>query len=287
MQSISMKASGMLRLFRIELPTAAGLCVVLGQLLVLGRLPALADAGLGFAVGFFLSASALIFNDIFDLEVDRINAPHRPLPSGRVSPVEAAALGSASALAGLAASWLFSPFLLVLSLLTWVLGFFYNWKLKAAGIWGNLSVSLSVGMTFLIGGISVGEPFHPAAWTFALLVFVFDLAEEIAADAMDVEGDRKRGARSIAILYGRPFALRLAGLLLGLVVLISWVPFLLGERSLPYLLAIAVIDAAILVFGVQLVRSRDVPSGRKWIRALYLGASLGLVVFLAGQFIFR
>lgn len=82
---LSKKISGMIRLFRPELTFAAGICVTTGQILASGKLPPLQIGILGFICGFALSAAALILNDYFDYEVDLINAPNRPLPSGAVS----------------------------------------------------------------------------------------------------------------------------------------------------------------------------------------------------------
>jgi 4-hydroxybenzoate polyprenyltransferase len=44
-------------------------------------------------------------NDVFDLEVDRINAPHRPLTSGLLSPAEAVGLTAAAIVLGLASAY--------------------------------------------------------------------------------------------------------------------------------------------------------------------------------------
>jgi len=52
--------------------------------------------------------------------------------------------------ANLIAAWALGPFALGLSLLVWLVGFVYNWKLKATGLWGNLMVSASVASTFLL-----------------------------------------------------------------------------------------------------------------------------------------
>ena len=213
--TIRQKIGGAIQLFRPELPFAAGMCVVIGEVLAQGSLPEISVLLLGFACGCLLSASALITNDYFDLEVDRINAPERPLPSGRVTPSEALALGIGVAVIGLAAALAISPLALAISLVVWILGFVYNWKLKAAGLWGNLSVAVSVGATFVLGGAAVGQTWKPAVWMFALIAFCFDLAEEIMGDVMDAEGDRQRGSKSIAITRGRAFALRLAGSLIG------------------------------------------------------------------------
>jgi geranylgeranylglycerol-phosphate geranylgeranyltransferase len=280
-----MKIKGAIQIFRPELPIAAGICVVIGELLALGAFPPLRPLLLGFACGFFLSASALITNDYFDLEVDRVNAPRRPLPSGLLTPIEAMALGILVGLVGLAAAWAFNPATLGFSLLIWVLGFLYNWKLKAIGIWGNLIVCTSVAMTFVLGGIGVGQAWNPLVWLFGLIAFFFDLAEEIAGDAMDAEGDRKRGSQSIAIRYGRQLALRLSALFFGLVIVLSLLPIMWDVLGLAYLIPILLMDILIIFFAIRLVKSRTPAEGRRAMRVLYLSGSFGLLAFLVGSFI--
>jgi geranylgeranylglycerol-phosphate geranylgeranyltransferase len=278
------KWTGLVQIIRPELPLAAGLCVVIGELLALEAFPGLSLAARGFAIGFFLSASAMVFNDYFDLEVDRVNAPHRPLPGGLLSGGEAVGLGILAALAGLAAAWSFSALVLAISLLTWLVGFLYNWKLKTAGLLGNLMVALSVAMTFLVGAAAAGQPGSRMVWVFAGIVLFFDLGEEIAADAMDMEGDRKRGSRSLAILYGRRAAVRTAALLFGVVILISLLPVLWGEAGLVYLAPILIIDLLIVFFTGRLLASRDRIEGLRAIRGLYLSGSVGLLAFLIASF---
>lgn len=283
--TLQRKARGAVQILRPELPLAAGMCVVLGELLALGALPPLDALVLGFLCGFLLSASALVTNDYFDLEVDRINAPQRPLPAGLLTPQEAMGLGLFIALLGLAAAAAFGWLALVLSFIVWLLGFLYNWKLKALGLWGNLIVSASVGFTFILGGIVVGQPWNVMVWTFALIAFVFDLAEEIAGDAMDVAGDQERGSQSIAIKKGKQTAVRLSAVLFGLVVVLTFVPLLWGGLGLTYLIPILLMDGLIVYFVVKLLRSQTPAAGRRAMRGLYLSASLGLLAFLIGSFL--
>jgi geranylgeranylglycerol-phosphate geranylgeranyltransferase len=278
------KIAAIIQIFRPELPLAAGMCVVIGEVLALGAFPPLRALGLGFACGFFLSGSALITNDYFDLEVDRVNAPQRPLPAGLLSPAEAMALGIFTAFIGLAAAWALNPLALVLSIVVWLMGFLYNWKLKSAGLWGNFIVSASVGVTFILGGVAVGQAWNKMVWLFGLIAFTFDLAEEVAGDAMDAEGDQKRASRSIAILHGKQAALRISAVLFGLVVIFTFLPVWWGKLGLPYLVPILLTDILIIFFVIKLLRSRTPVEGRRWMRGLYLGASLGFLAFLIGSF---
>ena len=283
--SIVEKLKALLQLIRPELPISAGICVIVGQTIALGRLPTVEQIGLGFALGFFLSSSAMIFNDIFDLEVDRINTPYKPLPSGKLSTTEAIVFGLVTAAIAWMLALLINPFVFVLSLILWILGFLYNWKLKAAGLLGNLIVATNVAMTFIIGGISVGEAANPMVWIFGMIAFVFDLAEEIAGDTMDMEGDQKRGSRSLAILHGKKTALRISCVLFFVMIFLALLPILLGETSLAYILPIFLMDGAIIFFTIRLMRSMTHKEGHQAMRGLYISATIGLVAFILSRFV--
>lgn len=279
------KISGLIELFRLELSLAAGICVTAGQVLALGGLPPFEIVLLGFACVFCLSASALIFNDYFDYAVDQINAPQRPLPSGRVTHGECRALGAVVTLAGLTCAAALGVTAFLVAIVLWVIGFLYNARFKQTGLPGNLMVCVSVAATFVFGAVSVGQPWSGVVWIFALMAFFIDLGEEIAGDAMDMEGDKQIGSRSLALLKGRSFALRVTVALWGVLILLSLVPALLGWLGPGYLLFIAATDGLILYFSARLLRSQDAVSGRRAMRGVYLGATLCVLGFFIGRLI--
>jgi len=285
MIKIIRKARAVLQIIRPELPAAAGICVVVGQAIGLGSFPPLPLAAAGFCLGFCRASSAMVFNDYFDLEVDRINSPQRPLPAGLLTGREAVGLGCAAALIALAIALALHPAIFGLSLALWIAGFLYNWRLKSAGLWGNLIVSANVAMTILIGGFSVGRPGSRMVWLFTAVAFLFDLAEEIAGDAMDMAGDQKRGSRSIALVHGRRAALRVSGALFGAVLLLTLLPAAWGEASPGYWLPIALMDVLIVFFSIRLLKSRTPASGRGAMRGLYICATLALAAFVLGSYV--
>ncbi|HEY3310456.1 MAG TPA: UbiA family prenyltransferase [Anaerolineales bacterium] len=275
----ALKLQGLLRLFRFELPFAAGVCVVLGEILAYGKIPGASQVILGFLSIFLISASALILNDYFDIETDKINAPERPLPSGLVTEREALALAGMVTLLGSILAWMISTVALWVVILTWVTGFLYNWRFKKAGFVGNLMVTFSVGMTFIFGGIAVGRPLEKIVWVFALMVMLVDLGEEIAADAMDMEGDCQAGSRSLAVLYGREKALKISAVIFFLVIVTSLVPFFCGWLDWIYLFPLLMMDAVIL-YATRKLLDENVANKRKYIRWIYLSGSAALVIFI-------
>ncbi len=274
------KIKGLAALLRFELPFSAGICVVMGQLLALGEFapPPLILAA--FLSVFCISAAILVLNDFFDVETDRINAPQRPIPSGAVSPSEALALSLLLLLAGFVLSWLVNLTVLLIAVCLTIIGFLYNRKFKKSGLPGNMMVSFSVGMTFIYGGASVGLPFSRPVLFFALIAALIDLGEEIAADSMDIKGDLLISSNSLAIKYGGTAALKISGFIFFAVVLLSFVPFLINWFPAVYLLPIGIMDISIAWPALRLLNSKN-EEGRRLIRLIYLGATLGLIVFLA------
>lgn len=277
------KVKAIVQIFRPELPFSAGVCVVLGEIIALGNFPSWRDLALGFICGFFISGSAIVLNDYFDLEVDKVNTPNRPLPAGIISPADAILLAIIATFIGLLAAFLISVPAFILCVIFGGIGFLYNWKFKEAGLLGNLMVSSSVAITFILGGMVVGEPWNKIVWCFALIGFFIDLGEEIAGDAMDIEGDKKRGSKSIAIVRGRGFALGIASLFFGLVVLISFIPAIFEWLGASYLLMIFITDTLIIVFTIRLLKSKTSAEGVKSMRGIYLGALVGMLAFIIGQ----
>lgn len=277
------KIKAIIQLFRPDLSLAAGICVVVGELLALGHFPQFQDIILGFAVGFFISGSTLILNDYFDLETDKINAPNRPLPSGMIKSRLVIFLSIITTLIGLLAALFISFSALAVAIVFWTIGFSYNWKLKRTGLLGNLLVSSSVAITFIFGAIVVGNPWNVVVWIFSTIAFFIDLGEEIAADALDMEGDKKINSQSLALKYGQNNALKISAVIFALVVLISLIPFVLGWLGITYLVMILLMDSIIIFSTFKLLKSPIMDEKRKYARFIYLGATLGLVAFIIGQ----
>ncbi len=93
----------------------------------------------------------MVFNDWFDREVDRVERPERPLPSGAISPRHAVILGTSLMLAGLALAALAGPFPLGIAIVLAGLVLFYNSWAKRFFLLGPLVMGCCRFANFLIG----------------------------------------------------------------------------------------------------------------------------------------
>lgn len=272
-------------LIRLDLAFGAGFFLVAGQVLALGTVPPAGMALAGFFTLFFISGSANISNDYFDRDVDRINLPSRPLPSGRISVGELWVLFLTCAVAGLASAAFFGPLVLALVLVLWGISLLYNMKLKEYGFLGNLIVATCLGMIFITAGITAGT-INGIILTFAALAFFFDLGEEIASDAMDIEGDQVRSSASLAKRLGHDRAMAVAGLMFGIFFALTLVPFLMGWYGYGYLALVVLTDLWMLSCSLSLMSSRTIEEGRVQIRRLYLSWGVLVIALVLSRIVF-
>ena len=153
-----------------------------------------------------LNGASNIFNQACDVEVDRINKPSRPLPSGRVKIGEATlAAGATYSLALLLAAFVNVPFFLLAASAAF-LTILYSWhpvRLKNHGWIANATIAVSRGLILTVAGWSVAaSPFSPVPWFIGSIFGLFLLGAASTKDFADIAGDEKYGARTLPIMYG-------------------------------------------------------------------------------------
>ena len=245
-------------LFRFGNSLTGLIGVIFGSLLALDQIPRGDLASITILHGlsvwaFMCSWNAL--NDILDVEIDKLNQPNRPLPSGDIS------LNNAKFLTAILMC--FSLFCLVYagyisssiedgfenwapSILIWLLAIFlltnyesssnYSLKLKDRGLPGNFAIGLSVGMVILFGAAGVFEPTEPRVLSLFFIGISYNLAREIVKDIEDMEGDE--GRNTLAMRIGVEKARVLAWMILLLTMVSILAPFALEIFPASHLLLI-------------------------------------------------
>lgn len=246
-----MSLPGLLTITRPMNSVAAGLAAIVAYLIATGTvIPAVF---LIFAVVTLVTAAGNVINDFFDVEIDRVNRPDRPIPSGQVSLPAARVYAATLFLAAILVCLFTNELCIAIAVFNSVLLIGYAARLKRTPLFGNIAVSYLAASMFLFGGALGGVPglFHVIP--FAVMTFFAMLARELVKDAEDVGGDRTSGAVTLPIRYGIPVTMYLAFFCAILGVIASLAPYLWW--GLWYVSGILLVDGIIMVACIKVVRS--------------------------------
>jgi len=277
------KAFGFLTIIRPINCLMIGFGVVIGEIMALNGRLILLPAFVGFLVAFFLMAATMVMNDYYDLEIDMINSPGRPIPSGLVSPREALSYSFLLSIIGLvfAASTNLSGFIVAAFALGLMM--YYNTRGKRTGFFGNVLVSVCVALPFIYGGIVV-ESVKPVLGLFTIMAFLSNLGREVTKGVMDIDGDALKAIKTVAVLHGSSRASRISALFFASAVLISPIPIVFDMVSTLYTPVVAVADVGFIASSIFFVKD---PSRRnaKTVKSLALiWMTVGLAAFVAGSY---
>ena len=271
-----------------------GLTVIAGIAMAynIARVGILSDYFLLFVYGyityFFVAAGGNVVNDIFDIEVDRINRPHRALPSGRMTVRQAWVFVGFLSVVGLLFALLTGPYSALIVLFFEIIGYAYAAKVKTLGLAGNFMVAFSFAFGVLYGAFVFGETIGFALtniipiphWLFFFTAFLILQARETIKGAEDVEGDKARDVRTIARVYGFNAAAGVAAILNFIGVVSYTLVWLLGYASWDLW--------PLLLLGAGIVAGAGIapltkPTNK---RALLIGSTLDKVGALVGLIAF-
>lgn len=203
----------------------------------------------------FAAGAGNIVNDIFDFEIDKINKPNRPLPSGKMSIKFAWLYYFFTAIIAQTAAYFlgfisFTAVFIVNSLLL-----FYASNFKRIPILGNIVVAGISGYLFYFSVLTLENKL--SILPLAICATLFHLSREIIKDIADVEGDKADEAATIATKFGIKFSaisalIVLTALLLYLVNLILFSGY---SRAFHVLILCAVIPV-ILYVSYELITTK-------------------------------
>ncbi|MDY7081052.1 MAG: geranylgeranylglycerol-phosphate geranylgeranyltransferase, partial [Halobacteria archaeon] len=191
------------------------------------------------------TAAGNTINDYYDAEIDAVNNPKRPIPSGRLTRKEAFRLSTAMFFTAVVIVIAFLPTLAIaIGIVNLVALVGYSLHLKRMPFAGNATVGYLTGSAFLFGGAAVG------GIEFTVVLFLLasfaTIGREIVKDIEDIEGDRKAGARTLPIVWGKRRSLVIASDFVIFAVILSPIPYAIDVFGLPYLVAIAPADLILL-----------------------------------------
>ena len=239
--------------------------------------------------GPLVCGASQIVNDWYDQDVDALNEPDRPIPSGRVP--GKTAFWFAVVWTAIAQTWaiLLGPWIAAATGLGLVLAWAYSappLRLKMNGWWGNSAVAISyeglawiTGAAIVIGGDLPAEPIL----LIALLYSIGAHGIMTLNDFKSVEGDLTMGIRSLPAQLGPTRAARVACLFMLLPQLIV-ILLLLRWGLMPFALTVSLVVVAQLIAMRKLLR--DPKQFAPWYNAtgvsLYVLGMMAVAIGLGG-----
>ena len=164
----------------------------------------------GAIMAMVFNAGSNALNQIYDLEIDRVNKGRRPRPSGRLSIAQAWGFTAIMYALTLVLAWLVAPdgrhecFWIVLVAI--VCTYIYSvppLRTQQYGIWANITIAVPRGVLLKVAGWSaVKTVFGLEPWFIGSIFGLFLLGASTTKDFADMEGDRLGGCRTLPIQYG-------------------------------------------------------------------------------------
>ena len=239
---------------------------------------------------FFETAARNVINDYFDYNIDLINKPERPMPSGRISLKSGRNYGYLLFFAGTVCGFLISyitnnwiPFTIVL--IADIVLYLYAYKLKATPVIGNLAVGFMTGFGFVFGGFTINNPSIVLVSIYlGFFAFVMTTAREIVKDIEDIEGDKMDGARTLPILIGEKIPAYISAILIVIDCILCPVLYFNHIFGIYYLVVICIAVLLFLYCAISIIKSQDKNTASKVSKYLKIGMLIAFVAFVFGSF---
>lgn len=252
--------------------------------LMAGRFSPLLNILLACISGGFITAAANAINDYYDVNIDKINKPSRPLSSGKIQLHHAKFFAIFLFIIGLILALFIRPLALLIALFTSVLLYFYSFYFKRTILWGNLIVSFITGLAFIYGGVAVYNlkiAIIPAGFA-----FFYHFGREILKDIEDMKGDRSDNANTFPIRFGlNPSRWLITVIFLSLVFL-TFLPYIYIIFGLIYLIIVCLGVNLFLFFVIfsmwENPSKENLHRLSEWLR---LDMLVGLLAILAGVYL--
>jgi 4-hydroxybenzoate polyprenyltransferase len=224
-----------------------------------------------------VNAGSNTLNSVYDVDIDRINKPNRPIPRGAVDANEA---HSVAMLLYLVTIWraavtnqAFATFLVAIMFLTIA----YSappFRLKKRFILNNVSIALARGLFGVLASWSIfGDPLDPIPWTVGAVFFVFLCGAATTKDFTDMPGDSAFGCRTLPVVLGVEKAARVSAafFLIPLMIIPVSIQFKLLYPNAQFVVLIGLLGANAFRHTRDWASSRnpDLENGPMW-RQMYL-----------------
>jgi 4-hydroxybenzoate polyprenyltransferase len=146
-----------------------------------------------------LYGGGVVFNDVFDAELDAIERPERAIPSGRVNKQNASILGISLLFIGIFTAFMVSQMSGILAIIISVLALFYDRFGKHNNLFGPINMGLCRGVNLLLGISIINE--SVSEWWWVSIVPIIYISAITMISRGEVHGGNKKHLYFAGFLY--------------------------------------------------------------------------------------
>jgi 4-hydroxybenzoate polyprenyltransferase len=179
---------------------------------------------LGSLCASFMNAASNAINQVYDLEIDRLNKPNRPLVTGALSIREAWGFTWIFYALALIPTWLVvpypyetfqakltAPFSQHVTFFIYLAGLLFTFiysapelgRTKTRGMLANFTIAIPRGILLKVAGWAmVAHVAYTEPWYIGGVIGLFLIGAASTKDFADMEGDRAGGCKTLPIVYG-------------------------------------------------------------------------------------
>lgn len=168
------------------------------------KIPLSLSFGLAIICTIFVIAGYNSYNAIFDLEMDKINKPNRPLPMNTLTIRDAYYASLFFFAIALVAAYFISSIFLIITAISIIFAVLYSFPgihLKKVVVLGTVIPTLLYSVLFPLLGWAI-ENTNPVPIFFIIYISLFGIATAAIKDFEDIEGDGREGAHTPVIKLG-------------------------------------------------------------------------------------
>lgn len=242
--------------FSIMMPNrAVSSCIALAAGLVMGNAFSFELALFGSLMIIATYSSQAVYNNIRDVEGDRINAPHRPLASGSLGIDFAWGLLGFLTLCGFAFAVVAGPLFLFANIMFISVGYVYSRYTKSMGLLSYATLVSSHFVLPLAVGYLVGNPLDLRILAIAAFIYITEILAISIKDYKDFEGDKATGIKTLPVQIGLENASRLTFIGMLLPLFLSWIPWAVLHLSIMFLVFYLASGLLKIHMGTRLIRN--------------------------------
>jgi geranylgeranylglycerol-phosphate geranylgeranyltransferase len=224
----------------------------------------------------------MITNDHYDIEVDRVNNPNKPFPTGRISIRTGSIYAVLMLILGMFSAIMIGLTTFIIAVVFAGISWGYNYWGKKKMLLGNMMVAASVAIPYIFGGAAVGRVETPLIWFLALTSFIAATGREVVKTISDVTGDKIRNVKSIASIYGVHTAALVATILFSAAVASTLLPIIIGIVGIVFSTLILIPNAIFIYASLRIYRDNSRKNALKIKNLTLIGMIIGMLVFIFG-----